>query len=234
MAIGVGKMLNIDLPVNFDSPYKALTIIEFWERWHITLTRFFTKYVYIPLGGNRKGTTRTYRNILIVFLASGFWHGASWNFVFWGICHGIFCVLNRHFEKFFEKLYPALNWLITFGFVNVMWVFFRADSFMDALRFLNRIAICNFGKISKDILNCFKLPEIEFFFKHIPLYTKYPYFILVAFFVLSIFNILGSRNAYEKMKNFKPSIFNIFVSAFLLLWCVFSFSGVSSFLYFNF
>lgn len=123
MAIGIGKMLNIDLPINFDSPYKALTITEFWERWHITLTRFFTKYVYIPLGGNRKGATKTYRNMLVVFMASGFWHGANWTFVFWGICHGVFCVITRHFRTFFEKLHPALNWIITFGFVNIMWVF---------------------------------------------------------------------------------------------------------------
>lgn len=85
MAIGLGWMMNIDLPVNFDSPYKALSVTEFWRRWHMTLTAFFTKYVYIPLGGNRKGTIRTYINIFIVFLFSGLWHGAGWTFVLWGV-----------------------------------------------------------------------------------------------------------------------------------------------------
>ena len=132
MAMGIGRMLNIDLPLNFNSPYKALTITEFWDRWHMTLTRFFTKYIYIPLGGNKKGKVRTYANILIVFLLSGLWHGASWNFVFWGLCHGIFMVLTRLFSDFFKKLHPALNWLMTFSFVNIMWVFFRAETFSQA------------------------------------------------------------------------------------------------------
>lgn len=84
MAIGIGKIMNIDLPLNFNSPYKALTIAEFWQRWHITLTRFFTRYLYIPLGGNRAGKVRTYLNTFIVFLASGLWHGANWTFIVWG------------------------------------------------------------------------------------------------------------------------------------------------------
>ena len=84
MAVGIGKMMNIDFPVNFNSPYKALTITDFWDRWHITLTRFFTKYVYIPLGGNRKGKCRTYLNMMAVFLLSGIWHGANWTFILWG------------------------------------------------------------------------------------------------------------------------------------------------------
>lgn len=86
MAIGIGRMMNIELPINFNSPYKATTISEFWKRWHMTLTRFFTRYVYIPLGGNRKGKIRTYINTMIVFLLSGLWHGASWTFVLWGGC----------------------------------------------------------------------------------------------------------------------------------------------------
>ena len=99
MAVGIGKMMNIDLPQNFNSPYKARTIIEFWERWHMTLTRFFTKYVYIPLGGSRKGAVRTYVNVFLVFLISGFWHGANWTFVLWGVMHGIFNILTRMCKK---------------------------------------------------------------------------------------------------------------------------------------
>ena len=99
MALGIGKMLNIELPLNFNSPYKALRITEFWDRWHITLTRFLTKYVYIPLGGNRRGRLRTYFNILIVFLISGIWHGANWTFILWGGVHGVFVILTRHFKR---------------------------------------------------------------------------------------------------------------------------------------
>lgn len=84
MAIGIAKMMNIDLPINFNSPYKSLTITEFWDRWHITLTRFFTKYIYIPLGGSRKGKIRAYINTIIIFLISGLWHGANWTFIVWG------------------------------------------------------------------------------------------------------------------------------------------------------
>lgn len=234
MAIGIGLMFHIDLPINFNSPYKALTIVEFWDRWHITLTRFFTKYVYIPLGGNKKGKLRTYINVMIVFLASGFWHGASWNFIFWGLCHGLFMVTTRHFKKFFDRLHPALNWLITFSFINVMWIFFRADSIKDALILLNKIAVCRFGEIGTDISSCFRLIEITFFIEKTPIESFYPYFILNIFLYLSLFIILGCRNSHEKMESFKPSSFKMLTSAFLLLWCTYSFSGVSTFLYFNF
>lgn len=234
MAIGIGKILNIDLPVNFNSPYKALTITEFWDRWHITLTRFFTKYIYIPLGGNRKGQIRTYINIMIVFLVSGIWHGANWTFVFWGMCHGLFLVITRRFQKFFTNLHPALNWILTFSFVNIMWVFFRADSLGDAVNLLNRIALCNFGGISTDLLSSFKLVELEFFLRNFSIEFRYPYFLLSVFLFLSLFLILGCKNAHEKMDSFKPSVFRILSSAFLLVWCIFSFSDISTFLYYNF
>lgn len=97
MAVGISRMLRLDLPINFNSPYKAATILEFWDRWHITLTRFFSKYLYIPLGGNRKGNLRTCLNTMAVFLCSGLWHGANWTFVLWGILHGIFYDFNKAF-----------------------------------------------------------------------------------------------------------------------------------------
>lgn len=99
MAIGLGKMFNIDLPQNFDSPYMSTSITEFWGRWHMTLTRFLRRYVYFPLGGSKKGTARTYLNIMIVFLVSGLWHGANWTFVLWGVLHGVLNVLNRIFKN---------------------------------------------------------------------------------------------------------------------------------------
>src|SRR5690606_20013214 len=98
MAIGAALLFNIKLPINFNSPYKALNIQDFWRRWHITLSGFFTKYVYVPLGGNRKGNGRTYVNIFIIFLLSGMWHGAGWTFIFWGCLHGLASVIYRYWN----------------------------------------------------------------------------------------------------------------------------------------
>jgi alginate O-acetyltransferase complex protein AlgI len=233
MAIGIGKMMNIDLPLNFNSPYKALTITEFWDRWHMTLTRFFTKYVYIPMGGNRKGTVRTYINVFIVFLISGFWHGSSWNFIFWGVCHGLFVVITRIFKKFFEALHPALNWMITFSFVNIMWVFFRAETFSQALKILKALVSWNFS-LDYVFVEIFRLPEIKKVLSIVRLEDRYPQFIITGFFLVAILLLLGSENAYEKMKKFKPTVWNLLFIVFLFTWCVFSFAGISEFLYFNF
>lgn len=103
MAYGIGKMFNIDIPLNFDCPYKSCSIIEFWKRWHMTLTRFLREYVYFPLGGSRKGRLQTYFNVMVVFFLSGLWHGANWTFVFWGVMHGIAQAFNRIFKSRWEK-----------------------------------------------------------------------------------------------------------------------------------
>lgn len=233
MAIGIGKMMNIDLPLNFNSPYKALTITEFWSGWHITLTRFLTKYVYIPLGGNRKGKIRMYLNIMLVFLISGFWHGADWTFVFWGCCHGLFMVMTRAFKRFFEKLHPALNWMITFSFVNVMWVFFRADGFSQALKLLKALVSWDFS-FDSTFINIFRLAELKKALGIFGIETVYPPFSITGFFVVAFVLILGCSNAYEKMQKFKPTFFNLLTTLFLFIWSVFSFAGISEFLYFNF
>ena len=128
MAIGLGKMFNIDLPQNFNSPYKAVTILDHWKRWHITLTRFLTKYIYIPLGGSRHGDARTYLNIMIVYLLSGLWHGAGWTYVCWGALHGLFCVLTRWGRRVFDRIPKAINWFITFLFINLGFIIFRAGA----------------------------------------------------------------------------------------------------------
>jgi len=233
MAIGLGKMMNIDLPVNFDSPYKALTITEFWSRWHKTLTRFLTKYVYIPLGGNRKGNIRTYVNVFLVFLISGLWHGASWNFVFWGACHGIFMVITRAFKKFFDKLHPVFNWILTFSFVNVMWVFFRAESFSQALTVLKALVSWNFT-FDNTFIQIFRFAELKKLLSFFRIEDYYPAFLITAFFVVAFVLLLGCENAYAKMQKFKPTFFRWVITLFLFTWCVFSFAGISEFLYFNF
>lgn len=104
MAIGIGSMFNIKLPQNFNSPYKATSIVDFWVRWHMSLTRFLREYVYFPLGGSKKGKARTYLNIMIVFLVSGIWHGANWTFILWGVLHGVLNCLTRACDKLWKKL----------------------------------------------------------------------------------------------------------------------------------
>lgn len=144
MAIGIGRMFGIILPLNFHSPYKAVNIIDFWRRWHITLSRFLRDYLYFPLGGNRKGKTRRYVNLMITMVLGGLWHGAGWTFVFWGFLHGAYLCINNLFRKFREKVLghdlkettKAGMWLsriVTFLSVVVAWVFFRAESFDSAV-----------------------------------------------------------------------------------------------------
>lgn len=136
MAIGLALMFNIKLPINFNSPYKALDIQDFWHRWHITLSRFLRDYIYIPLGGNKEGRRRTYINLMIVFLIGGLWHGAAWTFVFWGFLHGAAIVIHRIWKALNYKLNEILAWFITFNFINITWVFFRARSWDDAIKIL--------------------------------------------------------------------------------------------------
>lgn len=134
MAIGIGLMFGIRLPVNFASPYKAASIIEFWRRWHITLSRFLKDYLYIPLGGSRRGPSRRYANLMIVMLLGGLWHGAGWTFVIWGGLHGLALALNHAWRRLTGRDRPigwfarALGVLVTFLFVTVAWVFFRSGS----------------------------------------------------------------------------------------------------------
>ena len=136
MAIGAALLFNIKLPFNFNSPYKALDIQDFWRRWHMTLSRFLRDYIYIPLGGNRKGSLRTYTNLLITFLLGGIWHGAGWTFVFWGFLHGVALMAHRAWKLLGFSMPKVWAWLTTFLFINFTWVFFRAETWQDALRIL--------------------------------------------------------------------------------------------------
>jgi D-alanyl-lipoteichoic acid acyltransferase DltB (MBOAT superfamily) len=132
MAIGSALLFNIKLPINFNSPYQALTIQDFWQRWHITLSRFLRDYIYIPLGGNRCGAFRTYYNILATFIIGGIWHGAGWTFIFWGFLQGLGLIVHRLWSIGPYKMPKILAWLITFNFINITWVFFRAKNWQDA------------------------------------------------------------------------------------------------------
>ena len=133
MAIGASKMLGFDFAPNFNLPYVSQNTSEFWKRWHISLSSWFQDYLYIPLGGNRRGTGRTYLNIMIVMLVSGLWHGANWTFIAWGGCYGLSICANKAFGKYFRPLGPLLNGIITFCLVSLFWVVFRAPDFSTAL-----------------------------------------------------------------------------------------------------
>ncbi len=153
MAIGAAYLFGISLPLNFDSPYKAHSIIDFWRRWHITLSNFLRDYLYIPLGGNRKGKLRQYSNLIITMLLGGLWHGAGWTFVFWGGLHGFYLVVNHLWRRLRQGLGQDLkqdHWLlrgigcfVTFIAVVVSWVFFRADSFASAQAILGSMVGMN-------------------------------------------------------------------------------------------
>lgn len=150
MAIGSALLFNIRLPINFNSPYKALDIQDFWRRWHMTLSRFLRDYVYIPFGGNRNGEFRTYLNLFLTFLIGGIWHGASWMFVAWGALHGAALVIHRAWSKTGIKLPTIIAWLVTFNFVNVAWVLFRAPEWDTAKRIL--LGMINFrDAFSRDL-----------------------------------------------------------------------------------
>jgi alginate O-acetyltransferase complex protein AlgI len=144
MAIGLAMLFGIRLPLNFDSPYKARSIIEFWQRWHITLSRFLRDYLYIPLGGNRKGQVRRYLNLVTTMLLGGLWHGAEWTFVLWGGLHGLYLVINHGWRRMKELsgivhshvIFNTASLLLTFLAVVVAWVFFRAEDFPAAILML--------------------------------------------------------------------------------------------------
>lgn len=144
MAIGLGMIMGFDLGVNFRLPYQSKSITEFWRRWHISLSTWLRDYLYIPLGGNRKGKRRTYINLFITMLLGGLWHGASWKFVFWGGLHGVGLAVHKALKPWLKRIgdnfwTKAVSWLITFHFVVFLWIFFRAADFQTAWEMFNQI-----------------------------------------------------------------------------------------------
>ncbi|MEO8515987.1 MAG: MBOAT family O-acyltransferase [Flavobacterium sp.] len=140
MAIGLAKMLGFNFLENFNYPYIATSIKDFWRRWHISLSTWFRDYLYIPLGGNRTSSAMMYRNLFIVFFATGLWHGASWNFIIWGLMHGLFLVAERLFlEKALEKIWKPIRHIYALLVVVIGWVFFRAVDLPYALHFLQKM-----------------------------------------------------------------------------------------------
>ena len=143
MAIGIGQAFGFKIPENFDMPYISKSVREFWRRWHISLSSWFRDYVYIPLGGNRKGTFRTYVNLMIVFLITGLWHGASWNFILWGLWHGIFMLLERFWlgSRLSKCKWSIISSFYTLAVVFVGWIFFRVTSLSEALYLIKLLVV---------------------------------------------------------------------------------------------
>ncbi|WP_338874100.1 MBOAT family O-acyltransferase [Spirosoma sp. SC4-14] len=152
MAIGLGKMVGFDFKENFNYPYIARSIQDFWRRWHISLSSWFRDYLYIPLGGNRGSKLQTYRNLLIVFFVTGLWHGASWNFIIWGLYHGLFLLIERAgLARRLEKMWAPIPYIYTIVVVMIGWVFFRTENLPKAIMYLKKMA----GFVPPETVNTF-------------------------------------------------------------------------------
>lgn len=235
MAVGVSMMLNITLPINFDSPYKAFSIRDFWKRWHISLTKFFTKYIYIPLGGNRKGMFFTCVNTLIVFLISGVWHGANWTFILWGILHGLCMIFDRMFEKMENKVFEPVRWFLTFNVINVLWLLFRSDSISQWKHLILKVLLMQNTTISQGLINSFALPEEIFLTDifHLDFWVNNLRGFWMIVYLLMAFGIcLIPDNNYRHIK--KLSVVSMFLSGIVFVWGVICLSSESVFVYFNF
>ncbi|MEG0824091.1 MAG: MBOAT family O-acyltransferase, partial [Erysipelotrichaceae bacterium] len=230
IALGLGKMFNIHYPHNFNSPYKATSIGDFWNRWHISLTNFFTRYLYIPLGGNRKGKTRTLINIMIVFLISGLWHGAAITFIIWGLIHGILSVIDKLIDNPYQRLPHIIKWAITFICVTLAWIYFRSPNLEVANTMISNIFSFNNFNLDHELLKLLLLPEITFI---ITQYSLEPYtFRFILIFILSIFfATLFTKNTTQIVSGWKPKLSRLLVCSFLLCWCILEFGKSAVFLY---
>ena len=235
MAIASAKMLNFELPMNFDSPYKAYSIRDFWKRWHISLTKFLTEYIYFPLGGSKKGEARTYLNTMIVFLISGVWHGANWTFILWGILHGVFSIFDRLVEKFRKNIHPALQWMTTFLTINVLWLLFRANSIGEWKHALSQMLRLQDTRISDGLISTFIQPESKLLTKvfHLDFFDgNVRGFWMLVFYLIGFVLCLGFENAYRR--KYKKNILTAIFFAILFVFTLTCIGSESVFVYFNF
>jgi D-alanyl-lipoteichoic acid acyltransferase DltB (MBOAT superfamily) len=224
IAIGTAKLLGVDLMKNFKSPYFSTSIKEFWSRWHVSLSTWFRDYVYIPQGGNRCSVLERDRNLMITFLASGLWHGASWTYVIWGAMHGIVQVMEDHIKiNPRSKFTKFLSWIVVFGFCNFAWVFFRAETIGDAL-FVIRTLV-------KDIAQ----PTTFLHSNRGPTKTDF-YYILASIAILCGVDFAQTKTDVILWISRKPIILRWFLY-FFLIWLILFFGnpeGTSEFVYFQF
>ncbi|CAM2066007.1 MBOAT family protein [Sulfidibacter corallicola] len=215
MALGLGLMCNIKIPVNFRSPYKANNIVDFWRRWHITLSRFLRDYLYIPLGGNRKGKGRRYVNLMLTMLLGGLWHGAGWTFVIWGGLHGLYLILNHGVRATKIQVHWMIGRLATFLAVLLSWVFFRATDFEAAIK------VCR-GLVG---LSGFKLGSLHYFPGRYTELVALPLLFLIVNF---------APNTLEVAEKMQPDRKWALLTAVIIVCCIANMNKVSEFIYFQF
>ena len=237
MAIGLARMFNLRFPVNFDSPYQSLNIIDFWRRWHMTLGAWVRDYLYIPLGGNRQGELRKMFNLLLSMLLIGLWHGAGWTFVIWGGIHGVLLLINHEWRRLEIQLPKFLCWGMTFLAVTLAWVFFRAPDSNTALQIIYTMFD----------LNAFLLPDCDFTLAYQDLLASYGIYIknswlmadphvgdhIVILLGLLILAVL-CPNPVRFMETFKADKRWLAVAAALFLISLLHMSAYTEFLYFQF
>ncbi len=219
MAIGLGLMFGFVFAKNFDSPYRSASITEFWQRWHISLSTWLREYLYIPLGGNRKGPIRTAVNLAVVMLLGGLWHGASWNFVVWGAMHGILLGSERMFGKkpFYAMLPRSLRIAVTFILVLIAWVFFRATTFAGALDYLGSM----FGLVA--------VPDTALLLDGL-LYTPYSLLSMALAAVI----VWRAPQTWDWTRQMGPAKVVVVIGVFVSTVAVLSMQSYNPFIYFNF
>ena len=225
MALGLGFIFGVTLPQNFNSPYQSLSIIDFWRRWHMTLSGFLKDYVYIPLGGNRGGQTRKYVNILLTMLIGGLWHGAGWNYVLWGGLHGVYLVINHIFRTSAKNAIAIprfICWLVTFTAVSFAWIFFRSPSLARAVDIMEGLSSLS---ITDTTFNVVKLTGDD-------LYR------FLAILPLSILIAALAPNAYRIFSKIQANKYYVAAAGGVLfaasLWLMTYTEKVREFLYFQF
>lgn len=242
MAVGIGKMVGIEVAENFDSPFKSASVKEFWRRWHMTLGRFFTRYVYIPLGGSRRGKARTLCNVMIVMLLSGLWHGAAWTFVLWGFLHGLGMMWDNIKRKGLP--YRWMDQLLTFLYVSLTFVFFRAESIAQGFLVIGKMFSFQWNGFLLEMAQALEMSEVYIVTKALSMKLPQvlPWFWLVMLIVLCIICavVLCGKKAGDVIgasasgRGIAQRRWYPFALAVLFVWSLISMTGVSEYLYFSF
>lgn len=234
MGMGAALFFNIKLPINFNSPYKALSIQDFWRRWHITLSQFLRDYLYISLGGNRRGLPRTLLNLLTTFVIGGIWHGAGWTFIIWGALHGAALTLHRLWQVTGIQLNSVLSWLLTFNFVNIAWVYFRAETVTDANKLLKAMLGANGLVVSEGLERWFgwlvaagQIPEKMPTMRDLS-QTEMGW--IIGFLLICLFH----KNSIQMKDSLRCSLAQVLFSTVIVVWAMVNINRVSEFIYFNF
>ena len=235
MATGLARLLGIRLPRNFDSPYRSVSVGAFWKRWHMTLTAFLRECVYFPLGGSREGTWKTCRNILIVYLISGLWHGAGWTFLLWGLLHGLAQVAERLLGARLTRLPKGLRWGGTFLFVSIAWVFFQAADVGGAWHVLTAAVTGGWHAAPETLAAGLWDNERTAIAALLPaLGDALPALALAGLFLVSAGAAFWPQNLQSRMETVSPTPGRAVGCALLAVWSILSFSGVTTFIYSNF